>query len=85
MIDLLHVNRALEMLIQLRLSAKFAMTNIALVEVSIEGVARGPWFAPFKQIVGDQAVGITPTESLVDGRSVDARSFTTRSCLEMVC
>jgi hypothetical protein len=67
------MSRAADVLLKSSGSAELAVTDVALVAGAVVSVARipgcvdGATVVPFEQALGDDAVGITLTESTVDG------------------
>ena len=60
MIYLLHMRRALQMLIQVDHSSEPAMAKVALVRVAVPGVFCRPRLpVPFQEVIRDDAVAIT--------------------------
>lgn len=84
-IQLFAMLSVIQVVVQLIQRYVLAMANITFVAVSVPAaISSFVLLVPFEELVGDDAIGVTLADLLVNGLAVDVLSLRTRSILEMV-
>nr|POE63252.1 hypothetical protein CFP56_04155 [Quercus suber] len=89
-IQLLLVDRGIQMLVQGRRSSETPMAHVAFprrtIERAISGMIRGVAFVtmPLQLLQSDGTTGVLSTNDLVDGLAIELRGPRTGACFEMV-
>ena len=85
-VDLLHMGRAVQMLLQIPHPCKLASAKITFVSIPVPRVCGGPFlFVPFYHVVRDDAIAVTVANGMVNGLTIDIDGVRAGAGFEMMC